>query len=410
MSTKILIISEKFWPEGGGGELATKLIVDFLAKNEVRVKVVTGTENPELTSNAYIYKPQLDVGNKIALWTNLLLPSGKSEFRCLLSWANIVYIPGYCYPLITQGKEETNKVIVHLHDYQPISFSSTFLYDTNGNKLFDSLRDSIRVEILKNESPVRAFLSSILHPLHRLARSWISEADKLVCVSEKQQEILKKSLFGIENRKMKIIRNPLPPVTKNNNSKLDTHFLYTGGDNPLKGIRTVASAMRDLSSEYDFNSVLVKINKKEWKMYFRKLEERYGNNFKVYSRLGYERLSKIRSKAMSLIFPSLLNEPSPFSIVEAMLSGTIPIASRVGGVPELVKGTYAEKMLFPPGNHKELKNRMKRIMELPESEIKEIGQDLRLEIKRNLDQEENKKKLLRLFSLRHENESLFCGK
>jgi hypothetical protein len=33
--TSILVISEIFWPEGGGAELATFLILDMLAKHNI---------------------------------------------------------------------------------------------------------------------------------------------------------------------------------------------------------------------------------------------------------------------------------------------------------------------------------------------------------------------------------------
>jgi glycogen synthase len=29
-----------------------------------------------------------------------------------------------------------------------------------------------------------------------------------------------------------------------------------------------------------------------------------------------------------------------------MLMGTLPVASRVGGIPEIIEGTYAERMMF----------------------------------------------------------------
>ena len=39
--------------------------------------------------------------------------------------------------------------------------------------------------------------------------------------------------------------------------------------------------------------------------------------------------------------------------MEAMAMGTIPVASRIGGIPEIIKGTYAERMMFTLGDSEE---------------------------------------------------------
>ena len=50
--------------------------------------------------------------------------SRKGWFRKLVKWADVAYVPHYAYPVIPRVKELGRKVIVHLHDYQPISYTS----------------------------------------------------------------------------------------------------------------------------------------------------------------------------------------------------------------------------------------------------------------------------------------------
>ncbi|MEM3941927.1 MAG: glycosyltransferase, partial [Candidatus Bathyarchaeia archaeon] len=47
-------------------------------------------------------------------------------------------------------------------------------------------------------------------------------------------------------------------------------------------------------------------------------------------------------------------EPLPYTIMEALLTGTLPVASKVGGVPEIVEKTCAEDFLIPPNMHERL--------------------------------------------------------
>jgi len=44
---KLLVVTERYWPEGGGGELATHLILNMLRKC-FEIIVVTGSKNPAI--------------------------------------------------------------------------------------------------------------------------------------------------------------------------------------------------------------------------------------------------------------------------------------------------------------------------------------------------------------------------
>jgi glycosyltransferase involved in cell wall biosynthesis len=74
----------------------------------------------------------------------------------------------------------------------------------------------------------------------------------------------------------------------------------------------------------------------------------------IFDRLNGDDMSKLYSISNALLFTSLLEEPLSYTVLESMLTGTIPIVSKVGGVPEIVQGTLAEKILFEPNNLNEL--------------------------------------------------------
>ncbi len=69
--------------------------------------------------------------------------------------------------------------------------------------------------------------------------------------------------------------------------------------------------------------------------------------------LSGDDLAEVIRKAAMVVVPSEWNENSPLSILEAMAYGKPVVASRIGGIPELVRHGKTG-LLFTPKNHEEL--------------------------------------------------------
>jgi glycosyltransferase involved in cell wall biosynthesis len=95
------------------------------------------------------------------------------------------------------------------------------------------------------------------------------------------------------------------------------------------------------------------------------------------NRLPHEKYLKLHENAWGLLFPSMCEEPLPYTIVESMLIGTMPIAAGVGGVPEIVRGSPAEEYLFMPGNINELVDKVEGLLSLSREDILNAGLTLR---------------------------------
>jgi glycosyltransferase involved in cell wall biosynthesis len=80
-----------------------------------------------------------------------------------------------------------------------------------------------------------------------------------------------------------------------------------------------------------------------------------------------------------------------YAVMEAMLSGTIPIASRVGAIPEIVEGTAAESYLFEPGNVDQLVRRMESVLTISPERLIGIGRRLREQALSKFNNEATKK-------------------
>jgi len=75
-------------------------------------------------------------------------------------------------------KKLGKSVIVHLHDYQPISFNAVVF---NGDER-NYLRDVVKFEVLEHSGVLRAILAPSAGSINRLAGMWFSEADVVICV------------------------------------------------------------------------------------------------------------------------------------------------------------------------------------------------------------------------------------
>jgi len=83
-------------------------------------------------------------------------------------------------------------------------------------------------------------------------------------------------------------------------------------------------------------------------------------------------------------------------VLEAMLMGTLPIASRVGGIPEIIEGTYAERLMFRPGCPDEMADRMEmRSIFVSRSTSFDIGSKLRKSMLKRFSNEVTKSICLR---------------
>ena len=129
------------------------------------------------------------------------------------------------------------------------------------------------------------------------------------------------------------------------------------------------------------------------------LEKMPSKVFKFLGRLPYEEVLKLYSSAWAVVAPSVWEEPLPYVVMESMAMGTIPIASRVGGIPEIVEGSYAEKTLFTPGDNEGLVSRLEEVLTLSREELASISVELRETAVRRFSVEIIEDRLLRVFEV-----------
>jgi len=375
---QLLVITERYWPEGSGGELATHLMLNTLRK-EFNIVVLTGTQNPtKLPGVQYVYEPLLAKREKVWLWLNASRLASSQRFQKILRKSDVVYIPRFSFPIIFIAKRFNKNVIVHLHGYIPISYTATVLapYEQHRSRI---TRDDVMMECrkgLKYCVGVGAFWW-----LPRLARRWVSQADAVICVSSRQCEIIREWMPEIKGKSV-VIYNPLPnisPVRKELGE--EKILLYLGGPSFVKGLHLVLKVANELLRKYRYLRILMTKMKG-----YRSLPP----NCVAFGELPYRDVVGLHSRAYALLFPSIWEEPLPYVVIESMLMGTVPIAARTGGVPEVVAGSPVEEYLFTPGDANEFMNKIEAVLTQSRDYILDVGMKSRDHVLKLFSNVENK--------------------
>ena len=128
------------------------------------------------------------------------------------------------------------------------------------------------------------------------------------------------------------------------------------------------------------------------------LTNKYENlRIDVVGRVEYHELIKLHEKAWALIFPSIWEEPLPYAIVEAMALGTIPLASSVGGIPEIIDDCLQKRFLFKPGNIYDLIEKLKIFTLRSKENILSLAMECRNHIMKIFNKENIERKIFEAF-------------
>jgi len=397
MSNITVILEKRDYQSYGGAEKATRLILNLLKEEGHNIKIITGNKEFTNGKEKSIYTSLLDVPTKIHLWINLKKPSFIKILEKHTKETDILYIPRLSYPVIPHLANEKKKIIVHLHDYQPITFSSAiYQNEKNSMSILNDMEKTIKFEVNNNEKISRTIKSLLATPLNRLVKNWIKKADTILCVSKRQKTIIA-DLAPELKAKINVIYNPLPKTPLHETSQKEPYMTYFGGDNYLKGFKTILKASKIFEKHQDFRFLLTNKYKKMYDQLFLRLNKKYPNSYVNVGYVDSKQLQRIQIESKAVLFPSIWEEPLPYVVTEAMLSGTIPIASNIGGVPEIVNGTYAEKTLFQCNDLSDFIQKIEHVLSLTPEELLEIGTSLREETEKKFHENEIRKDL-RIFN------------
>ena len=216
-------------------------------------------------------------------------------------------MPRFAFPVIPCAKEMDRTVVVHLHGYAPASYTTTVLapYEEHRHRI---TRDGVLLECTKR--PKHCVAASLLWWLPRLARKWIAQADKILCVSKRQAEIIS-DLAPELRSKMEVVYNPISPELVNGEPNKDLDdvptFLYVGGDSYVKGYHLLLRIIKELN-ERKVKARLVLTNKYDHESLklLKGLSRKCENvRIDVLGRVAHGDVVRLHKVAWALLFPSI---------------------------------------------------------------------------------------------------------
>jgi glycosyltransferase involved in cell wall biosynthesis len=394
---RVTVFTKLFPPEGGGAELATYLIAKNVLSEHFEVTVISGTAKPRndiLRHSKYIHWPMLEERFKPLEWIKIFTNS--SVIRHLIEQSDIIYIASHSVIPLAIVAKRTNpdaRIIIHMHNYQPISYNSIILHDFPND-----LASQIMFEIYDHHSVPKAVAAGFLAPINHINELALMQAERVLFVSRRQMEIFGTYLPWIE-AKAAMIYNLLPEIEHIGKRPSDTPILlYMGGGSLVRGFHLVLKAGSNLKK--DLRSPRIAMTN-VLPAYARNMLERVDRKREVFELLGRVdrgQILKLLSEARSVLFTSIWEEPLPYVVMESMMSGTIPVASAIGGVPEMVENTLAEDWLFEPDNANQLLSRIQSVLALSKEELIDLSHRLREQTLKKFDSEPTRKALLENFS------------
>lgn len=373
----ILVLSELFYPYGGGGELATYLYVKLLAGAGFRVAVLTnrffGDREINEYDNLVIYRVPLFRSadtNKFSLLlrANILL---SSRIRGLFKSSDVVYVTRDWYPAIVLAKFFKKPVLTHLHMYLPVCpISTNYNMITANSKcnIWHCLACILLHERSRRRSIFASIISLILNStVGHIYGKLVSLSDALICVSEAQKKLIAEKAPSLTS-KLFVLNNPLPPIYPT--KIISEDFGYFGGESSLKGFDTVIQAINFLKKESKEFHVKIHAPDLNLNENQRKLIEPLG--VIPYMRLENSDCLKLYSKLKTVIVPSLVPETFGYVALEALLMGRLVIASEIGGLPEVLEGCPGS-WLFPVNDYRKLAKALLVVNSLTIEEASNLG-------------------------------------
>ncbi len=378
----ILCLSELIYPHASGAELATYLYAKMLSEHGFNVRVVT---NRFADEPAYSKDGELSI-YRIPLYekTETVKFVGMGRIDVLLSgflnrmmqWADVVYIPRFWFSAIPLAKAHRKPVITHIHDYIPIcpmvvAFDFSKQLPCKGNKLLCSPKCIYFCEKIVNKRQRSLMglmaslgLNSTCGPLFS---TLIGQSDAIICVSEPQKSLLSHNSL-LAPQKLHVVYNPT--LTTQKTEPTGTDFGYFGGLEMIKGIIPLYRAALRLDADRKRPFVIHATKFDGVRQNLKNKLQKIG--FRTYGKLDKNQYNAVYGKVACVVVPSVWFEPWPYAVVEALESGRFVIASKIGGIPDQVKGCKGVS-LFEAGNAVELEKAMNHFLSLDKASLSELG-------------------------------------
>lgn len=218
------------------------------------------------------------------------------------------------------------------------------------------------------DSVVASALVSVEAIVHRSLRSWHRGPDRIVAPS--QFVIDKLVAWGFDARRFVHIRNPVDAAHIEPQPAPGQDFVYVGRLSAEKGLESLIEAVRrsgvtlTVAGEGPLGEAMS-----------RAVESSNGR-IRWLGRLESVAVQALLRSARAVVVPSQWYENAPLSVLEAFAAAKPVIATRMGGLPEMVVHGRTG-WLVPVADTDALAGMLEAVKALPDAQVSEVGRAAR---------------------------------
>jgi glycosyltransferase involved in cell wall biosynthesis len=284
--------------------------------------------------------------------------------------------PSVFYPL----KKNNIPIVWTLHDYNIICPNTSFLCQNivcerckKRRYFWPSL-----VKCKKNSFSAST-MAAIETTLHR-----IMNVNELVDTFITPSKFLRDKMieYGFQGDNIVCMNNFNNVALNNEINDSGDYYLYVGRLSPEKGLRTLIDAA--LKADSGKLKILGDGPLKGDLISYSKSKDK-DNTIEFLGHVSHDDVIELLKKCSFVILPTECYENFPYSIIEAFACGKPVIASRIGGIPEIVKN-WETGMLFDPGDYDNLSLKIKFLLNHPQKAV-EMGKVARKYVEQELNRD-----------------------
>lgn len=282
-------------------------------------------------------------------------------------------------------------VLMTLHDYKLIC--PTYLLMCNGHICEDCKGGKFYMAV-RNRCHKDSWLASAIYTLESYFNQWLGKYRRNIKLFIAPSLFMRDKFieFGWPESQIEYIPNFIDLFEFPPQYERGDYFVCLGRLSSEKGLFTLVEAFKRVKFD---NARLLLVGEGPIR---RRLEKLANGDLRIRftGYLSGNELRQTTRQSLAVIIPSECYENAPVSILESMALGKPVIASRIGGIPEMiVEGVNG--YLFEPGSVDDLEEKIDLILSKPDSVIMEMGRSGRKKIERDHTSELHYERLMTVY-------------
>lgn len=245
--------------------------------------------------------------------------------------------------VLDAAREAKVPVVMTLHDYKLICPNYQLLnHGQVCQKCLDGNFWHCFQEKCFKDSRSQSFLASLEAVLHQRWQTYQRGVDLFIAPSQFMAD--KCQAAGWPNDRLQVLINPVPELPVGQRQVQD-YFLYAGRLSGEKGVDVLLRALEGSNYRLKIAGRGPEENALRQLVKDLKLSEQVD----FLGQQGHQQLASLLDGAIALTVPSIWYENMPLNILEALGRGCPVVASRIGGIPEIINH-QVNGWLVEPGN------------------------------------------------------------